>query len=249
MQIIAVRGLPEIVPDTDLAALLTEYCAQASVLQDGDIVVVTQKIVSKAENRFVSLDTVTPSRRAVDLARITGKHPALVELVLKESTAIVRKAPHVLITRHSLGHVMANAGIDASNVGCGSGDAVLLLPENPDASAETIRCRIKQDLGFDVAVIISDSFGRPWRLGTTNVAIGVAGMAALLDQRGEVDRDGRTLQMTQIAVGDAIAAAAGLVMGEAAEGIPMAIVRGWSRHGQAQTSAALVRATSDDLFL
>jgi coenzyme F420-0:L-glutamate ligase/coenzyme F420-1:gamma-L-glutamate ligase len=249
VQIIAVQGLPEIVPGTDLAALLARNLDAHSALQDGDVVVVTSKIVSKAEDRFIALSSIEPGADARELAAEVRKDPALIELVLRESSAIVRKAPHVLITRHRLGHVMANAGIDASNVGIGSGDVVLLLPENPDASAEIIRQRIAQVLGRNVAVIVSDSFGRPWRLGTTNVAVGIAGMAALVDQRGEIDRDGRTLQMTLIAVADAVAAATGLVMGEAAEGVPVAIVRGIANLGAAQTSAALIRPANEDLFL
>ncbi len=249
MEIIAVEGLPEVEPGIDLPGLLTAHFAAAKdPLQDGDIVVVTSKIVSKAEARFVDLGTVTPSPEACLLAKEVCKDPALVELVLRESTAIVRKARHVLITRHRLGHVMANAGIDASNVGSGTGDQVLLLPEDPDASARAIREAIARQLDRDVAVIISDSFGRPWRLGTTNVAVGVAGMPALVDQRGAVDRDGRVLQMTLIAVADSIAGAAGLVMGEADEGLPVAIVRGAAIPGLPQTSAALIRPASEDLF-
>lgn len=250
MQIIAIEGLPEISPGTDLPAALADYCSAPSdhVLQDGDVLVVTQKIVSKAEGRFIALADIRPRPEAITLAREVRKDPALVELVLRESAAVVRKAPHVLITRHRLGHVMANAGIDASNLGHGNGEKVLLLPIDPDTSAAAIRDRIARQLGRDVAVIISDSFGRPWRLGTTNVAVGVAGMPALIDQRGQADRDGRTLQVTQIAVADAIAAAAGLVMGEGCEGIPVAIVRGWTRTGAAQTSAALIRPANEDLF-
>ena len=249
MEIIAVEGLPEVDPGIDLPGLLTVHFAAASdPLQDGDIVVVTSKIVSKAEVRVVSLGTVIPSPEACLLAEEVCKDPALVELVLRESTAIVRKARHVLITRHRLGHVMANAGIDASNVGSKTGDQVLLLPENPDESAQAIREAITRKLGCDVAVIISDSFGRPWRLGTTNVAVGVAGMPALVDQRGAVDRDGRVLQMTLIAVADSIAGAAGLVMGEADEGLPVAIVRGAAIPGLPQTSAALIRPANEDLF-
>lgn len=249
MQIIAVEGLPEVLPGTDLPALLADhFAASANPLHDGDIVVVTSKIVSKAEARFVSLGAVAAGPEAGVLASEVRKDSALVELVLRESTAIVRKAPHVLITRHRLGHVMANAGIDASNVGIGTGDMVLLLPEDPDASAAAIQDRLGRDLDRNLSVIVSDSFGRPWRLGTTNVAVGVAGMAALVDLRGQADRDGRTLQMTLIAVADAVAAAAGLVMGEAAEGIPVAIVRGWAKHGDPQTSAALIRPANEDLF-
>lgn len=248
--LLPVDGLPEIRPGDNLPALLADRLGpgQNPALANGDVLVVTQKIVSKAENRFVTIADVTPSARAVMLAQETNKDAALVELVLRESSDIVRAAPHVLITRHRLGHIMANAGIDASNIGSASTDKVLLLPEDPDASAAAIRAHLAEHLGIDVAVIVSDSFGRPWRMGTTNVAIGVAGMAALVDERGKADRDGRALQMTQIAVADAIAGAAGLVMGEGSEGIPVTIVRGWAVHGAPQTSAALLRPQTEDLF-
>ncbi|GGA37488.1 coenzyme F420-0:L-glutamate ligase [Sphingomonas psychrolutea] len=250
LALLPVDGLPEIRPGDDLPALLADKLrpGRDPALKDGDVLVVTQKIVSKAENRFVALADVRPSARATTLAQETNKEAALVELVLRESTDVVRAAPHVLITRHRLGHIMANAGIDASNIGQADAGKVLLLPKDPDSSAAAIRAHLAEHLGINVAVIISDSFGRPWRMGTINVAIGVAGMAALVDERGKVDRDGRELQMTQIAVADAIAAAAGLVMGEGNEGIPVTVVRGWADHGPAQTSVSLLRAQTEDLF-
>lgn len=217
-------------------------------LLPGDILVVTQKIVSKAEGRFVDLAQITPSPEARVLAAEVRKDAALVELVLQESSAIVRKAPNILITRHRLGHVMANAGIDASNVGEGAADRVLLLPQDPDASAARIADAAQAAFGFRPGVVISDSFGRPWRMGTVNVAIGVAAMPAILDQRGQPDRGGRIMQMTMIAVGDAVAAAAGLAMGEGDEGIPAVIVRGLRIAGAAQTSRAIVRPVGEDLF-
>jgi coenzyme F420-0:L-glutamate ligase/coenzyme F420-1:gamma-L-glutamate ligase len=245
LQIIPVTGLPEIGAGTDLPALLAARLVEADcAIQPGDVVVVTQKIVSKAEDRFVDLATITASPQAIALAHETRKDPAHVELILRESTAIVRKAPFVLITRHRLGHVMANAGIDASNIGADRTGQLLLLPQDPDDSASRIAAR----LGPGIAVIISDSFGRPWRMGTVNVAIGVAGIAALLDQRGEPDRDGRQLQATQIAQADAIAAAAGLVMGEGAEGLPVCIVRGMHCMALAQGASALLRPEHEDLF-
>jgi coenzyme F420-0:L-glutamate ligase / coenzyme F420-1:gamma-L-glutamate ligase len=250
LALLPVDGLPEIRPGDDLPILLGKRlrAGASPALAHGDVVVVTQKIVSKAENRFVALADVTPSARATALARETNKDAALVELVLSESSDVVRAAPNVLITRHRLGHIMANAGIDASNIGAANSDKVLLLPQDPDASAAAIREHFAEHLGIEVAVIISDSFGRPWRMGTINVAIGVAGMSALIDERGKADRDGRELQMTQIAVADAIAAAAGLVMGEGSEGIPVTVVRGWTDHGTAQTSASLLRPRTEDLF-
>jgi len=239
LQIIPVKGLPEVVAGTDLPALLAEIPTRP-----GDVLVVTQKIVSKAEGRFVDPRAITPSPEAVVLAHETRKDPAHVELILRESTEVVRKAPFVLITRHRLGHVMANAGIDASNIGEGRHGQLLLLPVDPDRSAAAIAAR--HDAG--VAVVISDSFGRPWRMGTVNVAIGIAGLAAVVDQRGESDRDGRTLQATQIALADAVAAAAGLVMGEGAEGIPVCILRGLQWNAPEQTASALLRPVHEDLF-
>jgi coenzyme F420-0:L-glutamate ligase/coenzyme F420-1:gamma-L-glutamate ligase len=247
--VLPITGLPEIVAGDDLGALLTARLADAeSGLRSGDILVVTQKIVSKAEGRTVDLAGLVPSPEAQALATEVNKDPALVELVLRESSAVVRKAPNVLITRHHLGHVMANAGIDASNIGSGNAGNVLLLPLDPDASATRIADAAEARFGFRPGVVISDSFGRPWRMGTVNVAIGIAAMPAIVDQRGQTDRDGRVMQMTMIAVGDAIAAAAGLVMGESDEGIPAVIIRGLRLPGEPQTSRAIVRPVDEDLF-
>lgn len=236
-----VEGLGEIGAGTDLPALLAKTVAA----QDGDVLVVTQKIVSKAEGRMVDLATIEPTADAHALATETDKDPRLVELVLRESTAIVRQARGVLITRHRLGHVMANAGIDASNIGPGGEDRVLLLPLDPDLSAMAIAdafaCR--------VGVVISDSFGRPWRNGVTNVAIGCAGLPALHDQRGTTDRDGREMRVTQVAYGDLIASAAGLAMGEGAQGVPVVLVRGLHLPDPATPASALLRPEAEDLFL
>jgi coenzyme F420-0:L-glutamate ligase/coenzyme F420-1:gamma-L-glutamate ligase len=245
LQILPIAGLPEIKPGDDLVAIIA---AHVSGLEPGDIVVVTQKIVSKAEGQFVDLASLTVSAEATELAAETRKDPQLVQLVLQESQNIVRKAPNVLITRHRTGHVMANAGIDASNIGAGNGGQALLLPKDPDASAQHIANGLAQLLGVCPGVIISDSFGRPWRNGTVNVAIGIAGMAAVIDQRGQPDRDGRPMQVTQIAVADAMAAAAGLAMGEGAEGLPVVILRGWPDLGDPQTSRAILRPVDEDLF-
>jgi coenzyme F420-0:L-glutamate ligase / coenzyme F420-1:gamma-L-glutamate ligase len=249
IQIIPITGLPEIKAGDPLPDLLATHLHGEVQLQPGDVLVVTQKIVSKAEDRFVDPSSITPSPEAIKLAAEVRKDAALVELVLRESSAVVRKAPNVLITRHHLGHVMANAGIDASNIGAGYGDRLLLLPEDPDASAARIAEACQRVFGFYPGVMISDSFGRPWRMGTVNVAIGVSGMPAILDQRGDPDRDGRIMQVTQIALADAVAGAAGLAMGEGAEGIPACIVRGLRLSGEAQTSRAIVRPQSEDLFL
>ncbi len=253
LTIVPLAGLPEVVPGDDLAALLVAALPHGDAIGRGDILVVTQKIVSKAEGRFVDLASVVPSAEAVALAEEVGKDASLIELVLRESTDIVRKGRNVLITRHRLGHVMANAGIDASNIGPhGQGPngqgKVLLLPEDPDASAARIADGVAVRTGTRPAVLISDSFGRPWRMGVTNVAIGLAGMAALVDQRGATDRDGRVLQVTQIALGDAVAAAAGLVMGEGDEGLPAALVRGLAALGAPQRAGAVLRPLAEDMF-
>jgi coenzyme F420-0:L-glutamate ligase/coenzyme F420-1:gamma-L-glutamate ligase len=240
-------GIGEVKPGADLAALLAEALAVTRP-QAGDILVVTQKIVSKAENRFVALASVTPGAEALRLAEITGKDPRLVELVLAESAAVLRAAPNVLITRHRTGHVMANAGIDRSNTGDASAGTVLLLPEDSDAAAAVIAAALA-DRGLPIAaVIISDSFGRPWRYGVVNVAIGAAGLPALVDRRGQPDRQGRALEVTQIALADMIASAAGLAMGEGAEGVPAALIRGLARPAGDTPAASLVRKLSEDLF-
>ena len=222
-------AIGEVHPGANLAGLLIAALDAAGLtLCAGDVLVVTQKIVSKAEDRFVALTDVTPSVRAIELAGITRKDPRLVELVLTESSEVVRAVPHVLITRHRSGLVMANAGIDRSNLGPGHENAALLLPIDADASADRLCADLASAWAGSPAVVISDSFGRPWRYGVTNVAIGVAGLPALVDRRGENDRDGRLLEVTQVALGDMVASAAGLAHGEGAEGVPAALVRGLS---------------------
>lgn len=249
IQIIPLVGLPEIRPGDPLPQTLAEYIKQNNMgFSPGDVLVVTQKIVSKAQSRYVDPAEVLPSAKAVALASEVQKDARLVELVLHESSSIVRKAPGILITRHRLGHVMANAGIDASNIGAGKDGRVLLLPHDPDGYAFDIGKACERLFGFVPGVVISDSFGRPWRMGTVNVAIGVSGMPAMLDQRGQADRDGRIMQVTHVALADAIASAAGLAMGEGAEGIPACIVRGLDIKGHAQTSRAIVRPEVEDLF-
>lgn len=251
LSIAALPGIGEVQPGDDLAAIVDAALRRArKVATDGDIVVVAQKIVSKAEGRTVDLRRVEPSARAVSLAATTGKDARFVELVLSEAAEVLRAAPGVLIVRHRLGHVMANAGIDRSNVppgraGC---EPVLLLPRDPDASASALRATLGARLKVDLAVVVSDSFGRPWRLGTTNVALGAAGLAALVDRRGEADRQGRRLEVTQVAVADAIAAAAGLAMGEGDEGTPVVLVRGWRSAAPQRPASALLRPVAEDLF-
>lgn len=247
IEIHPLSGMPEVAPGDDLPALLRAALARAGLEpRAGDILAVTQKIVSKAENRFARLDQVRPGAEAIELAERVRKDPRLVELVLRESVGVVRAAPNVLITRHRLGLVMANAGIDASNIGRGDG-RVLLLPEDPDASARAIAAGLARD-GAAPAVIITDSFGRPWRMGVVSVAIGAAGLLALHDRRGEIDRDGRALQVTQVALADMIASAAGLATGEGAEGVSAVLVRGFAVPPGEAPARALVRPAAEDLF-
>ena len=250
IEIHSLATIGEIKPGSDLVAILGEALASAGLhgLRADDALVVTQKIVSKAEGRFVDLGDVTPGTEALRLAELTRKDPRLVELVLEESSDVVRAAPNVLITRHRHGYVMANAGIDRSNIGEGSSDRVLLLPLDADVSAERLRRGLTAQLGSAPAVVISDSFGRPWRNGVVCVAIGASGLPSLLDKRGELDRDGRPLEVTQIALADMIATAAGLATGEGAEGVPAALVRGLAWPSMSSPASALVRPIEEDLF-
>ena len=242
-------GMGEIQAADDLAMLLRNALEAAGLwpLQEGDVLVVTQKILSKAEGRMVDLTEVEPGEEALELAEKTRKDPRLVELVLRESSAIVRAVPHVLITRHRLGHVMANSGIDRSNIGPGGHERALLLPLDPDGSAAALSQALESG-GTAPAVVISDSFGRPWRHGVVGVAIGAAGLPALVDRRGEEDRDGRSLEVTQIALADQIATAAALVTGEGAEGIPAVLMRGLRLPVGDAPAIALVRPIEEDLF-
>jgi coenzyme F420-0:L-glutamate ligase/coenzyme F420-1:gamma-L-glutamate ligase len=242
-----VTGIGEIQPGDDLARLLCEALQSANFEPTPhDVLVVAQKAVSKAEDRYVDLNDVTASPEAIRIGSVTRKDPRLVELVLFESSEILRSKPDVLIVRHRLGFVMANAGIDRSNVG--GADRVLLLPKDPDGSAATLRLRFIALLGVEMGVVISDSFGRPWRKGVTNIALGAAGLPALIDRRGEIDRNGRRLEVTEVAFADLIASAAGLVMGEGAEGVPAALVRGLSWSAAERPATSLLRPVAEDLF-
>ena len=243
-------GMPLVVPGDDLAGLILERMAPAGLgLRHGDVVVVAQKVVSKAEGRLVDLASIVPSPRAEALAREVAKDPRLVEVILSESRRIVRSARDVLIVEHRLGLVMANAGVDQSNVAAADGrELALLLPQDPDASAGRLRDEFHASCGCEVGVIINDSFGRPWRLGVTGVAIGCAGVAALLDLRGDPDLFGRILQVTVVAYADEIAAAASLLMGQAAEGCPVIIVRGLPNRQQHLPARSMVRPPQEDLF-
>lgn len=245
----ALPGIPEVVPGARVAELLLAAISRAGERPAaGDVLVVAQKIVSKAEGRIIPLAKVTPSREAHELAHAADKDPRLAELILRESRAVLRVKAGVIIVEHRLGFVMANAGVDRSNVGAPDEEVALLLPENPDTSARRIRDDVRSACGVEVGVVINDSFGRAWRSGVTGVAIGVAGIPALIDLRGTTDRGGRTLRVTQVAAADELAAAASLVMGQADEGLPAVLARGFPypmRDGAAQE---LVRPRAEDLF-
>ncbi|MDD5467633.1 MAG: coenzyme F420-0:L-glutamate ligase [Anaerolineales bacterium] len=220
-------------------------------LQDGDILVLAQKIVSKSEGRLVNLVEVRPSQPALDLAAQIDKDPRLVELVLRESTSVLRTRPGAIIVEHRLGFVCANAGIDHSNVAGeadSSGEWVLLLPENPDASAQALRQDLERRSGARLGVMIIDSHGRAWRQGTVGVAIGLAGLPALVDLRGQEDLFGYTLRITQVGAADELAAAASLVMGQAAEGTPVVHVRGFPYSLREGSLQELIRPREQDLF-
>lgn len=247
----ALPGIPEVRQGDDVSACVADAVARAGEpLRDGDIVVVTSKLLSKAEGRRVALATVTPGEEARELAARTGKDPRLVELVLRESVAVSRVRGGVLVTRHRLGVVGANAGIDASNVGPDGADVVLLLPEDPDRSARALRRALGARLGVRLAVVVTDSMGRPFRLGTVGLAVGVAGLPPLWDQRGRVDRGGRVLQHTVTALADQVAALADLVSGQADEGRPVTVVRGVGgvTEEDGPGAAALVRPPVEDLY-
>ncbi len=250
LQLIAVPDIPRVKPGDDLVGLIIAGMTAAGlVLQDHDVVVIAQKIVSKAEGRFVDLATVVPSPRAETLAREVQKDARLVELILSESRRVVRSGKDVLIVEHRLGLVMANAGVDQSNVAePGDRQLVLMLPQDPDASAARLQKELEHRSGCEVGVVINDSFGRPWRLGTVGVAIGCAGLPALLDLRGHPDLFGRRLQVTVVAYADEIATAASLLMGQADEARPVVIVRGLPRHDRRLPASSLIRPSEEDLF-
>lgn len=248
LTVTALPGIGEIEPRQDLgAALCAALAAAALAPRPQDVLVVTQKIISKAENRYVDLSTVRVSPRAAELAAKTRKDPRLVQLVLEESTDVLRATAGVLVVRHRLGFVMANAGIDRSNIA--GADRVLLLPQDPDGSAADLRKAVTQRFGIEgIGVIVSDSFGRPWRNGVTNVALGAAGFPALLDRRGQRDRNGRKLEATEVALADQLACAAGLLMGEGAEGLPAVLIRGITWSAPPVPARALIRPLAQDLF-
>jgi coenzyme F420-0:L-glutamate ligase/coenzyme F420-1:gamma-L-glutamate ligase len=246
----AISGIPMVEPGDDIPDLIADGVHRAGwSLENGDILVVSSKIISKAENRFVDLRQVTPSARALQLAEETQKDARLVELALRQSQELSRTAPGVLIVRHRLGFISANAGIDASNVGDVGEHMVLLLPEHPDAVAAQIRASLQQKFGVTVGIIISDTHGRPFRLGNIGVAIGIAGVPALIDQRGDVDLFGRELQATVTPLADELAAAAGLISGQADEGQPVVLIRGVAWQESAHKAPDLLRPPGQDLYV
>jgi coenzyme F420-0:L-glutamate ligase/coenzyme F420-1:gamma-L-glutamate ligase len=245
-------GFPLVSAGDDLAEVILNGIGLAGlILADGDIIVLAQKIVSKAEDRKVHLSTIIPSQKAQQVAREVDKDPRLVELILQESNTILRSKPGTIIVEHHLGFVCANAGIDHSNV---SGDDperedwVLLLPENPDASADGLRMRLEEIAKVNLGVLIIDSHGRAWRMGTTGVAIGLSGIPGLVDLRGEQDLFGYTLRITQVGAADELAAAASLVMGQAAEGTPVIHARGFPYDLREGAFGEILRPKEQDLF-
>jgi coenzyme F420-0:L-glutamate ligase/coenzyme F420-1:gamma-L-glutamate ligase len=249
LQLIPVHDMPLIKPGDDLAKLIFEAIQKAEFrLISADIVVIAQKIVSKAENCFVRLAEVTPSARAWELAKITDKPAELVEVILWDTAEVIRAKPGLLIVEHELGFISANAGVDHSNVSPNP-NTLLRLPADPDASARTIRQQLTDLTGAGPPVLIIDSHGRPWRQGTTGVVIGLSGLAPVQDLRGTPDLFGEPLQYTDVAFTDQVAAAASLLMGQAAEGCPVVIVRGLSFTVDEQAKAAdVLRSREMDAF-
>ena len=245
----ALAGIPLVEPGDDLGGLLIAALGRMQIeLRSKDVLVVAQKVVSKAEGRLVDLKSVVPSARARSLAIEVNKDPRLVEVILSESAEVVRQRRDVLIVVHRLGFTMANAGVDQSNVGGPDTDQVLLLPQDPDASAAALKARLDREFGVETCVVINDSFGRPWRLGVVGVAIGAAGLPVLRSMIGSLDLFGRKLRVTEIATADEIAAAASLVMGQGSEGQPAVHLRGLDLDAPSAPASALLRPKQADLF-
>ena len=245
-----IPGIPLVRPRDDLAELLILACERQAISpKEGDVLVLAQKVVSKAEARYIDLATVVPSARAQSLAAEVEKDPRLVEVILGESRRVVRRRPGILIVEHRLGFVMANAGVDRSNVDPEAGvEPVLLLPRDPDGSAATLLARLSAHFGKPLAVIISDSWGRAWRRGTVGVALGAAGLPAVMDLRGRPDLFGHELRVTETGFADEIASAASLLMGQAAEATPAVLVSGLSWSAPSMPASALLRPPQEDLF-
>ena len=250
MELVAVPGMPSVQPGDDLGDVIADAMRRAELVpRTGDVVVVAQKIASKAEGRFVELSQVSPTRRAIEVAELCDKDSRLVEVILSESDEILRCRAGLLIVRHKLGFVMANAGVDQSNLEHGeAGERVLLLPEDPDASSARLKRAFDKAFGVEVGTVISDSVGRAWRVGTVGLALGSAGIPAVQDLQGREDLFGRPLQTTEVGYADLVAAAAVLVMGEGAEGTPVVLVRDLTQSDSDATAAQLIRPPSQDLF-
>ena len=252
LELTPVPGFPLIMPGDDLAEIIINTCEKAQIgIQDGDIFVLAQKIVSKSEGRLVNLNDVAVTEDAVNLAEKTGKDPRIVALVLSESRKVLRYRTNVLIVEHKLGFVCANAGIDHSNVHGLSGnpdDWMLLLPVDPDGSADKIRTKIEARKGVRIGIMIIDSHGRAWRNGTLGTVIGLSGVPGLVDLRGQPDLFGFKLKITQVAAGDELAAGASLVMGQAAEGTPVVNARGFPYALREASLNELIRPEHEDLF-
>jgi len=250
LQLTALARFPLVEPGDDLAGQIIASAADNDLrLATGDVLVIAQKIVSKAENRYAYLNRVTPSPRAIELAHQADKDPRVMELILAEATEVLRVRKGAVIVRHRNGYVHANAGIDQSNISSDASDPrVLLLPENPDASAAELKAAIHQRLGVTVNIVINDSAGRPWRNGIVGFAIGTAGFDPVADRIGCPDLFGRALEITQVAVADELAAAGSLLMGQGDEGLPVVLVRGAALTGSAAGSRALIRPLDQDLF-
>jgi coenzyme F420-0:L-glutamate ligase / coenzyme F420-1:gamma-L-glutamate ligase len=246
IQLSPILGIPEVKPGDDIGALIAQSAGEMKFkLSDGDIVVVAQKVISKSEKCLVNLESVTPSELALEIASRQNRDPKLIEVILRESSRIVRMEGHILITETRHGFVCANAGVDQSNV---LGEQwVSLLPISPDESALSLKARLAELLNVEVAVIITDTFGRPWREGLTNVAIGVAGMNPIDDFRGKTDDYGRQLSATVLAVADELAAAAGLLMKKTSR-IPVVVIHGYAYDRAEGSAQALLRAKEKDLF-
>jgi coenzyme F420-0:L-glutamate ligase / coenzyme F420-1:gamma-L-glutamate ligase len=243
----AVTGVPLIGPGDDLAAIVIDTLGASGIaVRQHDVIVLAQKVVSKAEGRYVDLTKVVPSARARTLASVVEKDPRLVEIILSESTEVLRYRPGLIITVHRLGFIMANAGVDRSNV-AGS-ERVLLLPADPDATCSHLRRRLEDHFGVTLGVIINDSVGRAWRNGIIGTALGAAGVPALLDLRGQQDLYGRALETTQVGLADELAAAASFVMGQSSERLPLVVVSGLRWMPSAQGARALIRPKESDLF-
>jgi coenzyme F420-0:L-glutamate ligase/coenzyme F420-1:gamma-L-glutamate ligase len=250
MVLTALAGIPTIQAGDDLASLIAVSISGANlILEDGDVLVLAQKIVSKAEARSVRLADVVVSPRAAELAALTSKDPRVVELILRESVEVMRCRPGLIIVEHRSGLVMANAGIDASNVDGTEGDErVMLLPEDSDLSASRLREGLRRLVGRDIGIVIADSFGRAWRNGTVGTAIGLAGPPGLWDMRGLPDRNGRVLKATEVGIADELAAAASLLMGQADESLPVVHVRGFPLAFRTSSMKELIRDRNIDLF-